>query len=290
MFKFLLFILLQIPLISVADITSKVNIIEIHIAQNEINGVTTFLSLQQAIDHSYELSSSNISTVKFLIHGGTYNKQAAILRPKQGVHYEFTSEPSNLRLPMFDGNGEQLTWLRVLSKDGYGSNVIIGNLHIRNYLTAISIEGNRENQREFNAHNKIYNMRFENIGQTSPDSPPSTAVIRFVNSRQNDVSGNEFINIKNVQSCGLLHAVYLAHHSSENLIKRNTFTNLCGSPIRIRDDSNYNKIQLNKFRNIQTIEAMDEWFCDKNIRHDCTKSEPELRSHLNTFNKNHIEP
>lgn len=288
--KLLFFILSFSSFLTNAQDFSRQDVIQIHISPIEIDGTVSYPSLQQAIDRSSELGTANTSFIKFLIHEGTYNQQAAILRPKVGVHYEFTSLSSSGQLPDFDGDSKQLTWLRVLSTNGSESSVNINNLKIRNYITAISIEGDREDPSRYNAKNTISKMRFENIGQMSAGLPPSTAVIRLVNSRNNDISDNDFVDIKNIENCGLLHSVYLAHHSSENTIQRNNFTNLCGSPIRVRDDSNNNNAEHNKFTNVQRDQLMDQWFCDKNLRNDCTKNRPELRSHSNLLDMKQAAP
>ena len=286
----LLLLFLSISSAFYSENSKALDEIQIHIAPDDIQGTPSYRTMQQAIDYSYEATSQSVSSVKFLIHEGTYNKQAAVLRPKQGVHYEFTSASDGDPLPNFDGGLEQLTWLKVLSAHGAGSSVYIYKLKIRNYITAISIEGDREDPTKYNAHNKIFKMQFDNIGQTSLGLPPSTAVVRLVNSRNNEIFDNEFTDIKNIESCGLLHSVYLAHHSSDNLIKGNNFTNLCGSPIRVRDDSNNNNALHNKFNNIRNDKLMDQWFCDKSLRTDCTKSNPELRSHSNALDTYRITP
>jgi hypothetical protein len=286
----LLLLFLSISSVLYAENSKALDEIQIHIAPDDIQGAPSYRTMQQAIDYSYEATSQSVSSIKFLIHEGTYNQQAAVLRPKQGIHYEFTSASNGEQLPNFDGELKQLTWLRVLSAHGTGSSVYISKLKIKNYITAISIEGDREDPTKYNAQNKIFKMQFENIGQTSLGFPPSTAVVRLVNSRNNEIFDNDFTNIKNVENCGLLHSVYLAHHSSGNLIERNNFTNLCGSPIRVRDDSNNNNALHNKFNNIQNGKLMDQWFCDKSSRKDCTKSNPELRSHSNALDTNRIAP
>lgn len=57
--------------------------------------------------------------------------------------------------------------------------------------------------------------------------------------------GQAFASLK---SCANLHAIYLAHHASDNVIDDNDFENTCGSPIRIRDSSNNNIASNNTFR------------------------------------------
>ncbi|MCK1793689.1 hypothetical protein [Pseudomonas violetae] len=278
------------PLVSYAGSLENFNSSEIHVLPHETQEDLQYSSLQKAIDFSYNNLSPNVTSVKFVIHQGTYDGQSAVLRPKQGVHYEITSASGSDPLPSFDGHQQQLTWLKIVSTNGSGSTVSISKLRITNYVTAISIEGDRENLDKFNSGNKISDMRFENIGQNSPDASPSTAVIRLVNSRANEILNNVFLNIRNVKDCNLLHSIYLAHHSSDNSIKNNSFANFCGSPIRVRDDSNRNIAKLNSFVNIQNKRLMDQWFCDKNIREDCTKKQPEQDSHSNIFKMNEISP
>jgi hypothetical protein len=288
--KILSMLILSIPFICNAEVTENRSNAELHVWPYSFQGNLTQTSLQQAIDYSYTYTPRNVTSIRFLIHKGTYNKQAATLHPKPGIHYEFTSAANGDHLPIFDGHQQPLTWLKIISTNGFDSGVSISRLNIKNYATAISIEGDREDTKKFNAENKIFNMRFENIGQTSLKSSPSTAAVRLVNSRANEIRDNQFINIQNIQQCGLLHSIYLAHHSSDNLIQHNSFINFCGSPIRTRDDSNRNTARFNSFTHIQSEQLMDQWFCDKDQRQDCTKQQPEQDSHSNVFNMNQVLP
>lgn len=253
-------------------------------------GNMTRTSLQQAIDYSYVNLAPHITSVNFLIHEGLYVNQVGILKPKQGTHYEFTSIANEQHIPVFDGFKRPLTWLKIISAHGPGSSVTLNKLKIINYSTAISIEGDRENLNSMNANNKITQMHFENIGQTSLSSPPSTAAIRLINSHNNEITFNHFNNIKNIHNCNLLHSIYLAHNSSNNLIQYNTFTDFCGSAIRIRDNSNRNTVTLNSFNHAKKSQLMDQWFCDKALRADCTKKHSELPSESNVFINNKVSP
>ena len=263
---------------------------DIHIWPFAFRGNMTRTSLQQAIDYSYLNLAPHITSVKFLIHEGLYINQVGILKPKQGIHYEFTSIPNEQHIPVFDGFKKPLTWLKIISSHGPGSSVTFNNLKVMNYSTAISIEGDRENLNGSNANNKITRMHFENIGQTSSTSPPSTAAIRLINSHNNEITFNFFNNIKNIHNCNLLHSIYLAHNSSDNLIQHNTFTKFCGSAIRIRDNSNRNTVTLNTFNNAKKAQLMDQWYCDKTLREDCTKIHSEISSESNVFTNNKISP
>lgn len=282
------FILLAPVLCHASNYYESTDTANIHVWPYAFQGNMTRTSLQQAIEYSYLNLAPNITSVNFLIHEGTYIKQAAILNPKQGIKYNFTSIPNEQSLPTFDGFQKPLTWLKIISSHGSGSNVAISRLNITNYATAISIEGDRENIDNFNADNVITHMHFENIGQSSLSSPPSTAAIRLVNSHNNKITYNTFNNIKNIQNCNLLHSIYLAHNSSDNLIQHNTFSNFCGSAIRIRDNSNRNIATLNSFTEDKKVQLMDQWFCDKKLRNDCTKTHSESPSNANTFTENKV--
>jgi parallel beta-helix repeat protein len=184
------------------------------------------------------------------------------------------------------GNGG--TWLSLHAGSGL-SNIRISGLEITNYQTAISFNGQRENTTQWNGGNIIKDNIFSNIGQISkPDAKPSTAAIRLVNSDHNLITNNRFINIKNNDKCALLHAIYVAHDSTDNIIENNFFKDSCGDAIRLRDSSNNNIIRKNVFQMAWAKSPISEWHCDKKIRTDCTKKTGEYPSISNQVIGNKI--
>jgi hypothetical protein len=75
----------------------------------------------------------------------------------------------------------------------------------------------------------------------------STSGVAFEkNSSNNHVANSHFINIASPNE-GRIHAFYISTHSSHNVIERNRFYSVNGTPIKARNSSNYNRISANRF-------------------------------------------
>jgi hypothetical protein len=94
------------------------------------------------------------------------------------------------------------------------------------------------------------------------------------------VRGVYFHTIRNAprETCGGLHAIYLASHSTGARIEGNTFQDFCGSAIKLRDDSGQATIRGNRFRDADRAPAIEEWFCDMASNGECTKAGGECPS------------
>jgi len=230
-----------------------------------------FATLQRALDQATEQASEG-SEIVVQIQPGRYIGQSAVtLARPDGVSIKITSASKNR--PEFVGDpARKLTWLHLKSASGQPTRLTISGLLIRGYAMAISLEGDRNNARASNSKNTIQNNFFKDIG-SGPDAGKniSTAAIRLVNSKSNLIANNQFEDIRNAEDCSVLHAIYAAHFSSNNVIRNNRFSNLCGSAIKLRDRSNFNTIENNLFNRLQSVPAVEEWFCDKSARQDCTK-------------------
>ncbi len=246
------------------------------------------------------LQAANVDRdVEVLIAPGTYYGQTTVwthTRPD----YSITFRPldPDAGMPVFeagvpDGEGGMEypggTWFRLNHTSGEATNLEFRGLRIQNYQDAISLNGNRNNPLAYNSHNTIRECYFYRIGNISnPSLSPSTAVIRFVNSQDNVVENNDFIDVVNITGGGLIHATYIAHLADRNRIHRNRFINHSGDPIRVRDFSNDNDIRDNYFILAGNTGAYSEWYCDQDARDDCTKPEPECPSWENEFRNNLI--
>lgn len=253
-----------------------------------------FASLQRAVDAGYEASrktGNSNSHILILVAEGHYKGQTTIAdSPPAGTHLEIRAASPTGTAPTFDGTGTAGTWFVLKGATRKGARVTFRGLDIRNYRTAISLNGNRDNVNTFLTGTTIEDMTFDTIGQVAaPKSPPSTAAIRLVNARQNSIRNNRFVNIRNFKSCGNLHAIYLAHHASSNVIEDNDFENTCGSPIRIRDSSNNNIASNNTFRQADYPAIFDEWYCDRSKNPRCTKQSGECPSWGNIYSGNTVE-
>jgi len=196
--------------------------------------------------------------------------------------------------PVFDGclsanNCPGGTWFKLTRSDGAETGLIFNYLRIENYQTAISFNGSRNAESRSNGSNRIFGCYFSRIGNVFNTSlEPSTAAVRLVNSDDNEIINNHFVDIINTRSPGRLHAIYAAHMSDRNRIERNRFVNNAGDPVRFRDYSNDNIINDNTFKKSAIGAAYSEWYCDHDTRNDCTKTTPECPSWGNQFRDNHL--
>lgn len=163
-----------------------------------------------------------------------------------------------------------MTWMRVNSSDGENTNITVRGFVVSGYKTAISFDGNRENVNGWNGGNVIEGNLFIRIGGRGAEV--STAVLRFVNSRENLITNNLFASVSNEVNCGLIHPVYFAHYSSYNKVIGNNFIDACSDAIRIRDSSNGNHIEGNVFSSIKGVGVVSMWHCNPGEKYVCTKS------------------
>lgn len=224
------------------------------------------------------------SDVRIIISPGTYYDQRVNWTYYSPNHFvRFEAEDINNR-PVFDGCTQSGscsggTFFSARPGGGIRTNLDFWYLRVENYQVAIQLGGRRGpyNYREnephwdYSAGNRIYGMWFENIGEDD------TAVVRLVNGRDNLIQNNHFINAISEANPARLHAVYMAHHSSNNAIRNNRFVNISGDAVRVRDESNFNSITGNIFESAG-VYGYSDWFCDHIARidpetgkSDCTK-------------------
>lgn len=236
--------------------------------------------------------------VEIRIGLGTYYAQTVVwteTRPDNTI--TFTRWPADgPGRPVFDGcEGPDGpcpggTWFRLRHSAGEETNLNFNYVRVENYGTAISLDGARNDEATSNGSNRIYGCYFENIGNVfNPSLDPSTAAVRLVNSDDNVIANNHFVNVVNTTSGGLIHAIYAAHMSDRNTIRANRFKVSSGDPVRIRDYSNDNVIIDNRFIQVGTQAGYTDWYCDHDVRDDCTKVGPECPSWGNAFRDNLLD-
>jgi len=248
-------------------------------------------TLRRALELAVVAPTSVGAPILIRVLPGTYSGQSVVV-DGDSLRHEITiigqaTDPRDF--PVFIGDGSSMNWLVLKAANGRPTGLTIQALEIRNYFTAISLEGNRDEPTAYNSGTIIRRNVFRDIGSISTNEDKlSTAAIRFVNSRNNIVDHNYFRSIRNKTGCGALHAIYLAHFSSGNRIVGNVFDDACGSVIKLRDRSNDNVIENNNFKRIFKAPAVEEWFCDMRARKDCTKKLGECPSTGNTLHGNRL--
>ena len=272
--------------------------LDLYVAENgrDSNDGTSISRAVATISHAVELAvldhASSNEPVRVVVLPGTYKGQSVVIDGGllKGSLTIIGQSKNPVDFPVFAGNGNDQTWLTLKSSNGRLTGLTIQALQIRDYFTAISLEGNRDVPHAYNSGTTIRRNIFRNIGSiaSTHGDTGSTAAVRFVNSRDNLVELNQFHTIRNKKACGGLHALYLAHFSSGNRIINNSFDDACGSVVKLRDRSNDNIIENNRFTNIEKAPAVEEWFCDMNARKDCTKKLGECPSTGNVQRENSL--
>lgn len=233
--------------------------------------------------------------VEVEIAAGVYRREAVVWQttwPDRRITFRAADRTDR---PVFDGctaagSCPGGTFFTLRAAAGEATNLHFWYLRVRNYQTAISLNGNRDAAAASNGHNRIYGCYFERIGNVYDDAvEPSTACVRLVNSDDNEIENNHFVDVVNTRDGGLIHGIYAAHMSDRNTIRANRFLRSTGDPIRLRDYSNDNAITENRLIRVGTNGGYTDWYCDHEVRTDCTKPTPECPSWNNQFRDNVLD-
>lgn len=254
----------------------------------------------KTLDRAHELlSAAKVDRdVEVRVKLGTYYAQKvswSYTHPDHTISFVRWPADSEER-PLFDGCTSASgscpggTWFVLKHSAGEETNLVFHYIHVRNYGTAISLNGARNAEATSNGSNRIFGCYFENIGNVfNSNLNPSTAAVRLVNSDDNEIINNHFVNVVNTRSGALIHSIYAAHMSDRNQILRNRFKSSTGDPVRLRDFSNDNVIEDNRFIKVGTSAGYTDWYCDHEVRDDCTKPDPECPSWGNQFRDNLLD-
>lgn len=202
--------------------------------------------------------------------------------------------------PVFRGDGSEGYWLsarppgddfdgdadldfRYLQIERYSSGGLQfhGGVEIDDGMTVPAGEGVN--------NNVVYGMEFRELGSKHVPAGTGYGGLNTWNSSGNEVRNNHFVQNENDASeAGLIHGIYLAHHSSENVIASNRFDTISGGPMRTRNDSNDNDIYHNTFTLAGVGAYYSEWFCDDDCLDDNPDHGRECASHGNFFYENEL--
>lgn len=229
-------------------------------------------------------SSEGIGHTRIVIATGIYKGERVKIKR---LSSPLTIEGDTNNRPVFLGTGDG-TWLMVDSSEGKILDLSIVGIEVRDYQSAISLNGDRRHPERWLGGVRILQNKFVSIGSLREGQRPATAAIRLVNARSNLIRDNEFERIRNLVSCGGMHSIYMASMSSDNQVIGNRFVDGCGDTIKVRDESNANRVEKNRFERQEGASFFLDSFCDKQIRDDCTKPEGECPSWGNVFDHNFI--
>jgi hypothetical protein len=230
-------------------------------------------------------------TLELRVLPGTYTGQRLALKSSEADGGDIAIvRDEGIQRPVFDGKGLDAPWFTVEADKRPFRQLRITGLEIKGYATAITLNGSRDIDARSVSDVVIRNNIFRSIGQTEvTQKAPSTAAVRLVNADKVEIVNNRFVQISNRFSCSLIHALYVAHGSTNNVIEDNDFEDSCGDAIRFRDGSSGNKVVRNSFVDAWADAPISDWYCDASSRKDCTKKTPECPSFDNEVAENRIE-
>jgi Right handed beta helix region len=191
---------------------------------------------------------------------------------------------------IFDGQHEAGQWLSVKSPWGKPLRLEISGLEVTNFLFGLLVEGDREKPDAWVSGVVVRKMVFSNIGQFRRDQPPAYAAVTFANARNGRVTDTRFENLTSTTGCTGMHAIYLAHRSSGNVVARNTFKDVnCGFVVKTRDRSNENIFTDNHFDTPKVNALFGDDLDSCQVAGTCINpSRTECSSYGNTFVRNTI--
>lgn len=243
---------------------------------------TALLTLARA--HQLIEATDPDRDVEIRIAPGRYHLQQVIWTRTHPNHALRLRPTDPAQRPIFDGCGPGGdlcpggAFFQLVHADGEDTGIDIEGIRVENYQRAIYLYGDREDPAAYNRGNRVADCVFFNIGNIYNLAVGNAfGAVTLVNSRDNVITGNRFERVLNYFEYGLLHGVYLAHHSHGNLVEANTFISVSGDPVRVRDFSNDNVIRDNAFQKTGAA-ALGDWYCENDTRDDCTKITPECPS------------
>lgn len=252
-----------------------------------LNLTKPVFSLQRA--HDILLQYQPQRAVDIYITAGIYYFQEVKWRYTNGHPITFKAYNEDIERPVFDGSFVSDTWFIFDGRSGKPSNLHFRHIKVQNYNSAMTFRGDRENRKRWNGGNELYSMYFYRIGGKYYSAKHSTAAVRFVNSRDNRIRNSHFVDILNrADGAHLIHPVYLAHHSSNNVIENNRFVRSNGNPIAVRDSSDFNLFSNNKFISTGDTAIYQDWYCVKG-QDRCTKRLRECPSVGNVMSENIVK-
>lgn len=245
-------------------------------------------TFDQALKLATALGSKGNVTVRFL-EGNYGDATMKVVWPHAAKSRLTLAAEGEKGKVVFDGNGSGRTWMQVTDAPGPEANVAIRGFTVRNYRQALHFAGDRFAKEPSLVNNLVENNVFENIGQFKEGVEPALAAIHMLNTSRTTIQGNVFRNVRNLQRCDGLHAIYMAGGSSNNTVVDNVFDGGCGDTVKVRDRSNFNTIERNSFSHQSGKSLFVDSFCDSRKRDECRGERGECPSWGNVFRGNRVD-
>jgi hypothetical protein len=149
-------------------------------------------------------------------------------------------------------------------------------LRIEDYTNGISFDGQSGHVSQNNAKppmyvkpsaglntNHVSGMTFQDIGDKYATGQTGFGAILLTDSSGNDITNNTFDQIENTgSSAGQVHGLYITHFSDYNTITLNLFEQTTAEAVKVRDRSNFNVVEHNRFFGVGGVAAYLDEFCD----------------------------
>ena len=201
------------------------------------------------------------AAVEIVVAAGTYLGQTVRWPFRNGAPLRIVAASGAATMPHFDGRVGG-TWFTLRGSGNQRTQLQVVGLEVSDYWMAMNL-GSSDAAADGNAGNTIRGMHFTRIGGIHGQGTAaySYAAIRLQNSRDNVIADNQFSAIENSkETSGYLHALYLARHSTGNVVKGNTFTDVNGDVVRTRDASDDTQVRGNRFVRAGKYAAFSDWF------------------------------
>jgi hypothetical protein len=112
--------------------------------------------------------------------------------------------------------------------------------------------------------NTVFGMVFKHLGSKWTGGHFGYGAIVLTNSSNNVINNNHFVNLENVSPYpNHIHGLYVTHFSSSNQVLNNAFSYITGDPVKVRNMSNFNTIEYNRFDRTGRISHYRGEFCDR---------------------------
>lgn len=138
------------------------------------------------------------------------------------------------------------------------TSVHVTGLTIQHYLTG--------GLRLINADdNTVSHTVFRELGNKYVEGDTGYGALHLKESSNNIIHNNDFVRLNNVDGetgWSRIHGVYLAQNSHENQIYENTFDEISGDPVRLRNHVSHNDIHNNTFLSSGYKAMVSYWVMD----------------------------
>jgi hypothetical protein len=205
----------------------------------------------------------------------------------------YARRPTDTTHPLYTGGTSGLRFFYLQIQYYPAAGIVVDGDSGRDYLDERYSPPLRKRASQGLNGNTFFGVVFTHIGNKwAPGNLFGFAGIQLTNSSHNRIENNHFLNIENSSKNNpsdpaRIHGIYITHFSSTNSIMRNRFSYNSGTPVKLRDRSNYNTVASNEFIRSGDIAFYYEEFCNQQCTID-HNHERECASYGNRFDYNRL--